>query len=233
MKLPAVLDGASKAAAGVGVILAMSYMSGLFKMVAFYGAFHADWLFDMLDVQAFISEGLPLTSLLLVLFATYFFGLERISDGHKRLFLSGFVVISSLAVILVTVLFIPSVNLYAMTGVLVGSAGAAFAAWVAHGHVYPSRSALHLYNISFGLILVLCISPYLIGKARAGDVQNAREVTTEIVDSKNRVIGVLVRVVSGKYLALDCDVEGQLRFHEISSSLKLRRSSGQCKSTFE
>lgn len=232
MKLPAVFDGASKAAAGLGVILAMSYIAGLFKMAGFYGAFHADWLFDMLDVQAYISEGLPLTSLLLLTFATYLFGIEKISEGDRGLYLSGFVVISSVLILLVSVLFI-DVILYATAGLVVGLAGAALAAWIAHGHIYPSRSVSDLYNMVFALIFVLCLSPGLVGKARADDIQNASEETTEIVDSKNRVIGVLVRVVSGKYLALDCDVKGQLRFYEISSSLKLRRSSGQCRSTFE
>lgn len=232
MNVPAVLEGASKAAAGVGIVLAMSYVSGLFKMVGFYGDFHADWLFDMLDVQGFISEGLPITSLSLIMFATHLFGMGRINHKHKGWILFALTIIILLVGLSIPVFFNPNVSRYMIAALAAGLVGAGFAAWIAHGHIYPSRSTSDMYHMFFALFLMLGLGPYFTGKARTDDIQNAREETTEIIDSKNQVIGVLVRVVSGKYLVLDCNVRGQLSFYEITSSLKLRRSSGQCRSTF-
>ncbi|MFG0924660.1 hypothetical protein ACF8SB_02970 [Pseudomonas sp. CJQ_8] len=232
MNFSAVLDGASKAAAGVGVILGMSYVSGLFKIAGFYREFHAEWLFEAMDVQAYISEGLPVTSLLVLIFATHFFGLSKVKDRHRPFFMLSVVVLTSLVGFLISFFFYPSLSLYISGGTMVGLAGAAFAAWISHSHFYPSRSAVDLYHLILALVLMLSIGPYLVGQGRADDIFNAREETTEIIDSRNKVVGVLVRIVSGKYLAVDCNVRGQLSFYEISPAYRLRRSSGYCKAAF-
>lgn len=228
MNLSVILDGAGKAAAGLGIVLGMSYISGLFKMSGFYGAFHADWLFDMIDVQAYISEGLPLTSLFLIVFIAQFFGLKKVQENHRGWYILALAVTSSVVGAQVVLLLVPSVSYYMLAGMFIGASGSAFAAWIAHDNIFPSRSAVDLYHMVLVLALILGLSPYLVGKARAEDVKKAREETTEVIDAGNRVVGVLVRVVSGKYLVLDCNVQGQLSFYEISPSLKLRRSSGKC-----
>lgn len=228
MSLSVVIDGASKAAAAVGVVLGMSYMAGLSKTIGFYGEFHVDWLFDMLDVQAYINEGLPLTSLCLIVFFTHFFGIKKLHDKYTGWHMLIVVISTSLIAAQAVLSMFPSMSYYLLAAGVVGSAGAALAAWIAHGNVFPSRSVVDLYHMIMALALVLGLCPYLVGQARAIDVQKAGEGATEIVDASNRVVGVLVRVVAGKYLVLDCNVQGQLSFYEISASLKLRRASGRC-----
>lgn len=232
MNFTTLLDGASKVAAGVGVVLGLSYAAGLFKMIGFYSSFGAEWLFESMDVQGFINEGLPLVMMLLTTTVLHIIGLHKAAHRkHKKWMLIFLVVISSLICVTMKIPgYEEGSNLNGYSAAI-GMAGAAFLAWVFHEYSHSKSQAFNVMSATGALLIILGAAPYLAGKAKADVVQNGRDGSTEIVNANNRIVGVLVRFVGGKYLILDCNVSGQMRFQEPSPSLFLRRSSGRCKAT--
>lgn len=230
MNFTTLLDGASKVAAGVGVVLGLSYAAGLFKMIGFYSSFGAEWLFENMDVQGFINEGLPLVMMLLVTTVLHIIGLHKAAHRkHKKWMLIILVGISSLFCVTMDIPGYEEGSHVTGYSAAVGMAGAAFLAWVFHEYTHSKSQSLNVMSAVGSLLIILVASPYLAGKARADVVQNARDGSTEVINANNRIVGVLIRFVGGKYLILDCNVSGQMRFLEPSPSLLLRRSSGRCK----
>lgn len=232
MNYSSILDVASKAAAGVGVILGISYAVGLFKMISFLNFLNAGWMFGLLDVQAFINEGLP--DVILLLAATLFFsvGLTEVDDSRRRLVMW---YVSILISVVMSWFVMPYLLGESSNGYLIffnaciGIAGAVLLARLLRSFVKHGKARFSAVAVMFVLLLILMASPSISGYILADNIKYARESATEVVNENNKVIGVLVRMFGGKYVLLDCNVRYQMTMVDVSSSLKLRRSSGHCK----
>ncbi len=231
MNYASVLDNASKAAAGVGVILGLSYAAGLFKMLGFYSSLNAGWVFDLTDIQGFTNEGLPIVMLLLAATLFFLLGLNEMRDfRYRRLALAGSFTLSVVLgwVVLPYLVDTANYNIFLYVAALIGVGGAAWLASLLHDYVQPGKAQVSVFNLGLRLNVILVVFPAIIGCSLASDIKYARESATEVVNEHGRILGMLVRVVGGKYLLLDCNVKYQMTIIETSSSLKLRRSSGRC-----
>ncbi len=230
MNYSSLFEMMSKAAAGVGVILGLSYVSGFFKSAMFYHELQSGWILQLIDIQGHINKGLPLVVLdLMFMFLFFFFARYMRAFRFLPLFV---VVVGVLGVGLAWC--IDPFDLQASTEMRVAAfltagvamVGSCTLAWLAHQRLEGVQP--NFIFVTLGLAMAFCLAPGGTGYIAADDLKHLQESAVEIIDEQNDVLGLLVSVVGEKYIMLDCNVMYQMRVVDMSVKVSLRQSSRRC-----
>jgi hypothetical protein len=228
------MDFASKAAAAVGVVLGAAYVAGLFQNFKLYSNLKSSWALNLIDLQGMIKDGLPIVMVYLFVAIVFFFFIRTLKTF--RYLLSSLCLVFVLSAILVW--FMERYNghdefnaatkglIFGVVGV--GVVGACLLSWSLHGFIEGKRSKFVLINVLIGMHFVLCLVPSVAGYLAAEDLKFGREQVSVLFNEKSDAVGLLVDIVGGKYLILDCNVPYQTWLEDISSKLKIRQAKGVC-----
>lgn len=235
MSYASILDIVNKAAACVGLILGLSYAAGLFRVLGLCLSLKAGWLFDLMDVQMFINAGLPMvmlsmTAMIMVLCILR----DKMPFKRQRSVMVLGIVLSCCAVWMIVPYLglVGGDNKLRILTVMVLLVGSVIIGWGIHSYLLTGESKSSLVGLFIAASMILIAAPMIEGYVQADDIKYARDTTTEVVDGSNNVVGILVRVIGGKYLVMDCRVKYQMSMLEPSPDVRLRVSSGRCKALF-
>lgn len=228
----AMIDVASKAAAAVGVVLGLAYAVGFFSNLILFSVLGSSWVIALIDLQGMIKDGLPLVMLfLLVMVALLAFLRSQRGDRYLLSSLSFVIFIA-----FVIAWFSPAIGnevsaqtkflVYAV--IFVGMLGMGMLSWSLHGFIEQKKTRLTLMSGLVGMALSFSVVPALIGYLSAKDLKFGREKVSVVFNEKNEAAGLLVGVVGGKFLIMDCVILNQLWLETISSKYKIRRAPGAC-----
>ncbi|MCS4312966.1 hypothetical protein M2397_003269 [Pseudomonas sp. BIGb0381] len=228
----AMIDVASKTAAAVGVLLGIAYAVGFFSNLMLYSELGSHWVIALIDLQGMIKDGLPFVMLFLIIMIVLFCFL-RSQRGGRYLFISLCFVICLTPVI---AWFTPAVDseISIQTKLLVygvasvGILGMGMLSWGLHAFIEHKTKGISIVIGLMGMALSFSVAPALVGYLDAKDLKFGREKTSVVFNEKNEAVGLLVKVVGGKFLIMDCLVLNQLWLEEVSSKYKVRKASGLC-----
>jgi hypothetical protein len=234
MSYSVLVDAASKTAAAVGVLLGLAYVAGFFKLLVFYGLLKANWVFELVDVQGFIKEGMPFVMLdVSLVLITYFFLADTDNKKNKSMSLVLVPVTSIVAGLSIASIFYDLVPLYYLAisaAVSVFFIGGTLLAIYLNQYIGGIKPAAKLSNVIGAIMLLLWGFPGLVSYVLADSIKRADSNVQEVVNDKGVVVGLLVGVVAGKFLIWDCELAYQMRMEEIKSDLSVRGASGKCRS---
>lgn len=232
MNYSSLFETATKAAAAVGFIFGLSFVAGLSHRMTFLSGLHAVWMTSLIDVQRFIADGLPFVAILLGTTLVLLLFLREITyTGKVGRILLTIMIFSFLSTAIIDLLLAESITLVQVVIQVAAASAVAtcpILAWACHGYLHgiPSR---HRFVQTLGSVLVaLCFIPACSGYLKAYDLKFNKETAKEVVTDSGGVAGILVDVIAGKYVMLDCNVQYQIRIDDITSKYRVRRASGSC-----
>lgn len=228
----AMIDLASKAAAAVGVILGLAYATGFFFNIILFSVLKSSWVIALIDLQGMIKDGLPLVMLFLLIMISFLIFL-RSQKGNRNLLITLCIAISFAFVI---AWFSPAIGgefsfqtkLLIYSVVIVGVLGMGMLSWSLHGFIEQKKPRASLMGGLFGMALSFSVVPAMIGYLTAKDLMFDREKASVVFNEKKEAVGLLVGVLGGKFLIMDCVVLNQLWLEAVSSKYKVREAPGLC-----
>jgi hypothetical protein len=229
-----IMDFAGKAAAAVGVLLGAAYVIGFFKNFTLYINLKSIWILDLIDLQGMIKDGLPFVMQYLFIAVVFFFFLRTIRKHPYLLRILCVVFVLSLVLGWFVANFNSHFELKTVTKGLAygiactGALGAGMLSWSLHSFIEGGRSKLIFINVLIGMNFVLCLVPSVAGYLTAEDLKFGREQVSVLINKNEDVVGLLVGIVGGKYLIMDCSMAYQFWLEDVSSEFKVRQSIGGC-----